>query len=744
MRGPIDDPKAGAPRRRITILGGGVGAMTAAWALTEAPDWRERLDITVYQLGWRLGGKGASGRNAARGQRIEEHGLHIWLGWYDNAFAIMRRCYAELARPTNVPLATFEDAFKPHDHVGVAHAQTSHGRRFWMLDFPRNPWPPGEDDEPTGLREHLTTALKLLARHLEASLLRTIEPSTPRPSGRTTRLQPTLLVGAVRRVIRGLCARLLARLDALAGARDPEVELDLLARLLERLRRGLAGAVTRSTDAEDELANLLLLLDLGAATLRGLVRDRALLFGLDVLDDWDLRAWLRRHGAGLAATEAPFIKAWYDLAFAYEDGDTTRPNFAAGAALRAILRTALTYKGAIFWKMQAGMGDVVFAPLYEVLRRRGVRFEFFHKVDELEVEPLTAARDPHRVARVRMTVQATVRAPGYAPLVEVEGLPCWPSAPLHEQLVEGEQLQREDVDLECPWSAWPGVGERVLERGRDFDDLIFGISLGAVESLCPGLVARAPAWRRMVEHVRTVATQAVQLWMHPSLTELGWHHPAPVLDAYDDPLNTWADMSFLLPREAWRGATRPASLAYLVGPLHEHDPPPAPGAAASGFQARQVEAVRARAHRWLERAAPGLWPATSRGGAVPSFDQKTLFADGPCPDAARLDAQYIRANIAGSERYVQSLRGSTRHRLFVADSGVEGLYPVGDWLNTGINSGDVEAATITGLQAARAILDGARPIPGEGDGWHRHRVDHQVMAAAPAPERTPGAKVERQ
>ncbi len=723
---PIDESVAPGQRRRITILGGGVGAITAAWALTEAPDWRDHLDITVYQLGWRLGGKGASGRNAAHGQRIEEHGLHIWLGWYDNAFAIMRKCYETLARPAHAPLATFEHAFKPHDHVGVAHEQTSHGRSFWLLDFPRTSRKPGMDDEPTRLREHLTIALKLIARHLEASLLRPVAPDTA-PQAR--RRRPTLLIGAARRLLRSLCTRLLARLDTLAEARDPAAELDALTRLGERLRRHLAGLAARTSDAEHELANLLLLIDFGAATLRGLVHDRALLFGLDVLDDWDLRAWLRRHGARPETTDAPFIKAWYDLAFAYEDGDTTRPNFAAGAALRAILRTALTYKGAIFWKMQAGMGDVVFAPLYEVLRRRGVRFEFFHRVEELELdepeldEP--GASQPH-VARVRMTVQATPHGGSYSPLIDVDGLPCWPGAPRHEQLVEGEQLLQEGVDLECPWSPWPGVGERVLERGRDFDDLILGISLGALPSLCPGLLARVPAWQRMVDHVKTVATQAVQLWMEPTLEQLGWHHPSPVLDAYDDPFNTWADMSCLLPREAWRGDRRPGSLAYLVGPLHEHTAPPPPGPAATGYQARQVEAVRARAHRWLDRAAAGLWPAAAGGVAAPGFDASTLFAATPCPADARLDAQYVRANVAGSERYVQSLRGSTRHRLFVADCGVEGLYPVGDWLNTGINSGDVEAATITGLQAARAILGGSRPISGEGDGWHRHRVDYHV------------------
>ena len=52
-------------RTKVAVLGGGVGGMTAAFELTATPELRERFDVTVYQLGWRIGGKGASGRNAA-------------------------------------------------------------------------------------------------------------------------------------------------------------------------------------------------------------------------------------------------------------------------------------------------------------------------------------------------------------------------------------------------------------------------------------------------------------------------------------------------------------------------------------------------------------------------------------------------------------------------------------------------------------------------------------------------------
>ena len=48
-------------KKKIAVLGGGVGSMTAAFEITESPGWEEKYDITVYQLGWRLGGKGAKG-----------------------------------------------------------------------------------------------------------------------------------------------------------------------------------------------------------------------------------------------------------------------------------------------------------------------------------------------------------------------------------------------------------------------------------------------------------------------------------------------------------------------------------------------------------------------------------------------------------------------------------------------------------------------------------------------------------
>ena len=60
-------------------------------------------------------------------------------------------------------------------------------------------------------------------------------------------------------------------------------------------------------------------------------------------------------------------------------------NLAAGTCMNGLFRMLLTYKGALFWQAQAGAADTVFAPLYQVLKARGVQFRFFHRVAGLHL-----------------------------------------------------------------------------------------------------------------------------------------------------------------------------------------------------------------------------------------------------------------------------------------------------------------------------------------------------------------------
>jgi len=344
--------------------------------------------------------------------------------------------------------------------------------------------------------------------------------------------------------------------------------------------------------------------------------------------------------------------------------------------------------------MQAGMGDTIFAPIYEVLRARGVEIEFFHAVRNLGL-----SADRRSVATIEIGRQATLKSGDYQPLREVNGLPCWPSQPDYAQLVEGDELRARDIDLESFWAPWEDRDRIVLQAGRDFDAAILGIPLASQPFICPELVEASPRWRAMVEKVETARTQAFQLWMRPSLEALGWRLGSPVLDAYAQPLNTWADMTQLVPRERWPGDQAPGSIAYFCGPMLGGIPDPGDLEAPE----RERDRVKAAARDMLERGIAPLWPRAVEGGQSGALAWDLLLGPDDATGEARFDAQFFRANIDPSERYVLAVAGSSAYRLAPDESGFANLVLAGDWTRNGINAGCVEAAVMSGLLASHAV-----------------------------------------
>jgi uncharacterized protein with NAD-binding domain and iron-sulfur cluster len=706
---------ASQPRTRVAILGGGVGAMSAAYALTESPGWADKYEVTVYQMGWRLGGKGASGRNARYGQRIEEHGLHIWMGCYENAFAVMQRCYAELGRPAGSPLARWDDAFKQHSLVTLMEHVNDRWLP-WANEFPTNPEVPGQGGILLTPWDYVKMLLGFM-RHLHER-----SPHAPRVHARWGD-SLMRLAGWVEDVLAELfdddggvpaepathlhhAHRLALTLPDDPAEHEPHHH-EAIGWLVQRFAGALYHAVSDPLLHNDDLRHIFLMIDLAAATVRGLLFDGVLHRGLDHLDEYDFREWLRKHCATEPAVWSAPIKAVYDLVFAYEQGDPAHPNLAAGVALRTMLRTGWTYKGAFAWKMQAGMGDTVFTPLYEVLKRRGVQFAFFHRVEKLGL-----SADGRAVETIDVTVQATPKGGEYHPLVDVKGLPCWPSEPLYEQLVEGEELRGNGIDLESAWTSWPGVGKRQLRRGQDFDVVVLGISVAALPYLTRELSAASPRWADMLAHVQTVQTQAFQLWLHRDAKELGWDASEPaVVGSYPA---CWADMSHLLPREDWGDGLDVRNVSYFCYPLSEPEPIPTPGTDAN-FPRKEAERVKANSLAFLQTDVGALWPT----GTVPPWtgplDWSALVDPAGGAGPARFDAQFWRANIDPTERYVLSVKGSTAYRLCADESGFANLYLAGDWTRNGLNAGCVEAAVISGLQASRAICGYPQVIVGEKD-----------------------------
>jgi uncharacterized protein with NAD-binding domain and iron-sulfur cluster len=480
--------------------------------------------------------------------------------------------------------------------------------------------------------------------------------------------------------------------------------LGLLGAFMRRLQKKLAGRLQHDETAR----HFWILLDMAHAGIRGMLEDRLFERGLDAIDDEDFRAWLRRHGAAQITVDSALIRGLYDFIFAYVGGDAGRPSLAAGVGLRLCLRTAFAYKGAIMWKMQAGMGDIVFVPLYQALRRRGVRFHFFHRVKHLALSP-----DHTRIDRIVLGRQAKLCNGEYKPLVDVNGLPCWPNAPRYEQLDEGPDLRDQKINLESTWSPWADVEEITLKCNEQFDSVVLGISLAGLPAICGELIAAKAQWRQMVDQVKTVQTLAVQLWLKPTLEELGWNLPSPILAAFADPLETWADMSQTLPREAWPAAERPGNVSYFCGPLV--DLPNIPPPSASNFPQCEQQRARQLAITWLQKEIAGLWPRATTAANPLGLDWDLLVAPATVTGITRFDHQLCKANVEPSDRYVISAAGSTRFRLGADESGFSNLYLAGDWVRNGMNFGCVESAVVSGLQAARAIAGESDAIVGETD-----------------------------
>lgn len=690
-------------KKKVAIIGGGCAGISAALELTR-PERGGAFEVTIYQMGWRLGGKGASGRDAQTG-RIEEHGLHLWMGFYENAFRMMRDCYSELRRPEGHPIRTWQDAFVPDNYVGVTERVSGSQWDNWSAYFPPAAGLPGDplsDRSPFSIRGYIAQCLRLLRTLIQSVQDRSVGPD-PRaandglPAALTALVSS--LVSSLRQDTSGFATRsarygqmalgavLLEAVGALQRAIDviskPKDDTTA-ATLLDKIAATLQHQFDLLIASDKELRRIWEIVDVVLAIVRGVLRE-GLLFspqGFEAIDKYDWCEWLARHGARPATLDSAFIRGSYDLLFAFEDGDVNKPRLAAGQALRGAMRMFFTYRGALFWKMQAGMGDIVFAPAYEVLQKRGVRFEFFHRLENVGLDPSKT-----HVETLDFTVQAkTKQDQPYAPLVDVRGLPCWPSLPLYEQLADGGPLRKNNWNPEHEGDS-RSIDSKHLKVTEDFDYAVLAVGFGAVPTLCRELIDAEPKWRRMSDGVKTVATQAFQVWLDEPVNDLGWIGPPINISGYVEPFDTWADMRQLIPRENW--ARDPAAIAYFCSVLPD-----------AMIDENADQTVKENAKRYLDRDVWHFWPkAVNEDG----FRWELLSGGADATGPKRFDSQFWTANTSPTERYVLSLPDTLQYRISPLDNRFDNFTIAGDWTDCGHQAGCVEAAVMSGLLAASAL-----------------------------------------
>jgi uncharacterized protein with NAD-binding domain and iron-sulfur cluster len=694
-------------RLKIAVLGGGMSGLAAAFELTKTEALRARHEVSVYQMGWRLGGKLASSRDEAA--RNLEHGLHVWFGFYENAFRLLQEVYAVTPPPPESGIHAWTDAFKPTS-LGGAGVSVDGKWSFVPVTWPVQGGYPGDGTDIHLVWDALTHMLGWLGEALTELTHGTKTPTVASPDPALLReaLAPGQDGGGIGD----------PHTDRLAGSSHFSIADAFHAAHLWAGSLG-GGSVTRHHEAIVELVGeadrqvrarpsgsdprwILIgeAIHLCAAVTRGVLADLLLKNQpLESIDDQDFRAWIIGHGADpKLAAESSLLRVLYDTVFQYRDGDFAFPSYSAGSALGMMLRMSVTYKGAIMYLLQTGFGEGVISPVYNALLEAGVAVRFFHKVTGLEL-----SADGARIERLRIDRQALIKDGDYRPTVRIGGLDCWPTQPFWDQLEGGEALKAAGVNFESAWCVQPPAQRLCLQAGRDFDAVVLALPPGAYKPRdgdpgpCAELIAQGGAFADYINAIALTPTLAVQLWSDRTLEQLGWTLGPIATAAGVHPLDAWADMSQVIRLEKPR-ADGPVSLYYLCGTMAStlyRQPPDDAGAPARG-----EEEARRLAVEWLNDAARDIWPnaATETG-----FRWEVLSDPGGRVGEARLDAQYIRANVDPCECCSISLAGDSRYRLYPDQTGFTNLFLAGEGARQGFNASAVEAAVMSGMAASRAI-----------------------------------------
>ncbi len=690
-------------KKKIVIIGGGLSSFTSAFYLTQVPNWQEKYEISIYQLGWRCGGKGASGVNKNIGYRIEEHGLHLWMGFYENAFRMMQNIYTQLNRNPNLPLSSFEKAFKGQPFMIFAENVKSQWRD-WQINFPILPGKPGQSDLPNfeGIFDiwfdFIIDQIKNIVWNNDEE-----KPKEEAPHG---------FFGEVSEWFHEKATAFDDWLDhaffvvfekMLRLARFLVLSIDdsrsKIVQALNAIRKWFWDKIGHLVEGNDTVRRAWIILDFFTAVFTGLCEDNALTvqdgkFSLDfdILNTYDYIEWLEKNGADKDLTiPSPLVKSMYDGPFAFLKGDVNQPNIEAGTILRIFFRLAFTCKENVVWRMQAGMGDTIFAPAYQLLKNAGVNFHFFQPARKIH---LNEQKD--EIESIEIGVQARTNGE-YNPLFNVNDLDCWPSEPLIDQIIPEDQEIVKTHDLESYWNNLPDRDTKTLMKGVDFDEVILGCSIESLKGLADEIIDSNENWQYMMKEIKTVSTQAFQLWLNQSAEELGIDDQK-LLSSYTEPVDTFSAMNQLLEREKWTLKNNPKYIAYLCGAMPVDYYPPATD---KDFDQKIKQQAKDYFIFYINNHLKHLIPnAFDENG---EFKWEYLANEDDLKGMERLSTQYWRGNVSPSELYVLSVKNSSRFRIKTNQTGINNLKITGDWIQNGMNAGFVEGGVTSGMLTAEAV-----------------------------------------
>lgn len=744
-------------KKKIAVLGAGLGSLSTVYELTSLPDWKDKYDITVYQLGWRPGGKMSGGRGP--NQRVEELGLHLLLGFYNHAFRLFEEVYKERS-DRGLPDAGYpelKDALlKNNSLLFVEYLPWERRWVNWPIIVPERSGSPS--DGPPGIMDGVRTIVAITLQMILGSpylkdqgllkkwiwkFLFPAPGSTEEKQAKNEESWWDKLTGSVKELLEDSPVsdlidheRIIKNLEV--HFPDPMELLAALEHLFQKVFDLLDDLLSGEMKKHNSLRRLMTFTDLTLAILHGVLTDvynrETRKFDFKRINHLDFRAWLKNNGANKETLESSLVYFFYNAPFNNFTGPTPEQgnnlnggSLAAGTAMQFLLQGA-GYRGSIFNQMRMGTADTLIMPLYQVLESRGVKFEFFHKVTSI-----VPSSDGKSIGEVQMDVQVKL-APGvqsYNPVDSFQTkdgitVPFWPGSPLYAQIdptqaAELQALEKKRITLESPFSPWKGESKS-LKAGQDYDTVLLGIPVPTLRYGSPDVCkpifdeptnpTRASAWKNMAMTIQSTQVMSAQLWFEKSLEEMGFIRSewglgeinnAPNIVSYAYPVFSLLDQTQFLEREDWPSSNLPKTvIAYTNSMLDLDSLTDPPEEIHTIHYIRIQEAMR----QWLWDNMGWLLKGTERLGAPTGIDWTVLTGENPQDSGVdKYDYQFMMSTLNPSDRYVNAAPYPTGEnpRIKPDESGYENLYLAGDWTDYGYNFGYMEGTILSGLIASNAI-----------------------------------------
>lgn len=694
---------------KYAIFGGGMAGLSAAWKILETePDAR----VDIFECGWRLGGKLQSSESVKEPEN-REHGLHILFGFYVNAFQLLYESYESLKDERSLRFRSLDEAIEPQRFGVVYDPEADESERQWLIRWPRDGQLPGRSVHVPGewesLGDMVRVILKIAASLLPDGLARVYESgNAPKRSAPTAEVEVARWMRETSSVIA----------DMQSGS-DPSVRSSGKGSTTSENGRRRRGNDLKKVHDEMPEAPLDVsvrrareLVDIALGIADGLRRHVAQTgtWNIDSLDEYSLSAWLEMNGVSKAAANSAFIDMYREAAFGCRDGREDRPDFAAGAALRALIRIFSQFRGCVTWKLVGGAGECVVAPVFLAIRHLGARVHFFHRLEEIGWD------DGRNSVFARVQRQADIK-PGsdYEFLKNRStGGVYWPDEPDYERLVNGDKLRAWDGRLEDPNQVVPDDVAPANCRdtfyagpNQKYDKFILATGLGSLKApdtaghrVFRDTTARTEKLRQTIDELALVPTIAAQFALSKKSQLLGWtgDDASPGISGLPRPLPIACDMS----QAGLNAGTYYLCSAYPLAIHHMSAEPIDDDEERDKIIARMIE--------WCESSGRYL---SNRPAPDAKWDWNLLYDTLNREGAERMRGQYVRLNNLPVETCIGCHSGTNLRLLGPEDSGVPGLILAGAWTRTGMNLSSFEAAVMSGFRAARAATGARFDVPGE-------------------------------